>query len=113
VRISALFILAAASTLAGCGSSQSESIAYVADFDATAGTVRFTCNASSTERCLFRLEGETARQVSIAKGETATLGGLAVGAGYCALTVANGKCFHQTLVSGRQALRHEVFKKPG
>jgi hypothetical protein len=113
VRNRTLLILAAALTLAACGSGRSESIAYVADYDAGAGTVRFTCNASSTGRCLFRFEGDTARQVSIAKGESATLGGLDAGASYCALTAANGKCFHQTLMSGRQAIRHEVMNKPG
>lgn len=108
-----LLILAAASTLAACGSGRSEAIAFVADYDANAGIVRFTCNASSTGRCLFRFEGGTVRQVSIARGESATLGGLDAGAGYCALTTANGKCFRQTLMSGRQAIRHEVMKKPG
>jgi hypothetical protein len=108
-----LFIVAAASTLAACGSGRSESIAYVADYDTNAGTVRFTCNASSTGRCLFRFEGGTARQVAIAKGESATLGGLEAGAGYCALTVEGGKCFQQTLMSGRRAIRHEVMNKSG
>lgn len=105
----ALLIVAAASTLAACGSGRSESIAYVADFDAKAGIVRFTCNASSTEHCLFRFQGDTAREVSIAQGESATLGGLDAGAGYCALTVGSGKCFRQTLMPGRRALRHEVL----
>jgi hypothetical protein len=105
--------LTAALTLAACGSSRSESIAYVVDFDANAGIARFTCNASSTGNCLFRFQGDTAKEVSIARGESATLGGLDAGAGYCALTVGGGKCFRQTLTPGRQALRHEVLNKHG
>lgn len=106
-----LLLLAALSTLAGCAPGRSESLAYVADYDANAGSARFTCNASSTERCLFRFEGETPREISIAKGESATLGGLDAGARYCALTVESGKCFRQTLVSGRRTIRHEVVNK--
>ena len=103
--------LAFALTLAACQPGRSESIAYVVNFDTGAGRVDFTCNASSTGRCRFRFEGGTAKPVSIATGETATLDGLQAGAGYCALTADNGKCFRERLTPGRRTMRHEVVNR--
>jgi len=96
-----------ASLLAACGTGSAESMAYASDVDGTTGIVKFTCNSSSSGRCLFKMD-EGGQQASAAVGETATLSEIKPGTSYCARTRKDGNCFRKALITGHQVIRHEV-----
>jgi hypothetical protein len=96
-------------SLAACGATRFDGFSYSVDLDAAKGVAAFTCKTSTTDRCIFRFDGDAEPDtLTVAKGETAAVTGVSPGGAYCATTGAPGaSCHAQTLQAGQQTIRHE------
>jgi hypothetical protein len=96
-------------SLAGCGATRSDALSYSADVDAEKGLAVFTCKTSTTDRCIFRFDGNAQPDsLTVPKGEAAGVTGVSPGGAYCATTGAPGaSCQGQILHAGVQAIHHE------
>ena len=96
-------------SLAACGATRFDGLSYSVDLDATKGTAVFACKTSTTDRCIFRFDGDAEPdKLVVAKGETAAVTGVSPGGAYCATTgTAGASCHGQTLQAGQQTIRHE------